>query len=283
MRIHSATITSPRWWQWPTILSLDAPAVSVVWQHALARVAGVELRAPQIIVLAATVWLAYVADRWIEGWRVHWRDIRTERHHFYQRWRWPVALIWFLVWGVDVAVAIAQLSVRENLLGLLLMLPVLLYLLSHQLVHRHRRWRAPKELCVAALLTGGVVLFLPPDRIEMVAPSASLFALLCFANCALISGWERDVDLSHGQTSLAIDAHQHRWLFSQLPWLIVVLAIGACASGRGAARDVAVCTIVSACLLVAVDRIERRSGWRMARVLADVALLTPIAPWLWGR
>ena len=30
----------PHWWQWPTILSLDAPAVALLWQWQLARVAG---------------------------------------------------------------------------------------------------------------------------------------------------------------------------------------------------------------------------------------------------
>ncbi len=101
---------SPRWWQWPTILSLDAPAVSVVWQAALARVAGVELRWPHVAVLGATVWLAYVADRWIEGWRLQWPDIRTQRHQFYLRWRWPVALTWIVVAAANAIVGFTELT-----------------------------------------------------------------------------------------------------------------------------------------------------------------------------
>ena len=31
----------PHWWQWLTILSLDAPVVAVLWQWLLARVAGI--------------------------------------------------------------------------------------------------------------------------------------------------------------------------------------------------------------------------------------------------
>ncbi|MEI6246535.1 MAG: hypothetical protein WCQ64_16015 [Acidobacteriota bacterium] len=272
---------STRWWQWPTVLSLDAPLVSVLWQTALARVAGIHLRSAHIIVLAATVWLAYAADRWIEGWHVHWRDIRTQRHHFYQRWRWPVAAVWLTVFVADVAVAFVRLTLPEILSGALLMAFVLLYLLSHQLVHRHRPRRLPKELCVAALLTGGVCVFLLPSaHLTEIASSASLFALLCFTNCALISTWEREVDLSHGQSSLATDVVVDRSAFVQLPWLVASLSLLAFAAASGPARDVAACALASAVLLAGVDRLEHRAGWKVARVLADVALMTPLVPLL---
>lgn len=32
-----------RWWQWPTVLSLDAPAVAVGWQWLFSRTAGADL------------------------------------------------------------------------------------------------------------------------------------------------------------------------------------------------------------------------------------------------
>lgn len=275
-------IDPPRWWQWPTILSLDAPTVSLLWQAALARVVGVELRTPHVVVLAATVWLAYVADRWIEGWRLDWRNIRTQRHLFYQHYRWAVAIAWLLVMTVDLAVAFTRLDGRELIVGSMLMILVLAYLLSHQLVHRHRRWRAPKELCVAVLLTAGVCVFLTTSRaITELVWMASLFALLCFTNCALISSWEREVDLSHGQTSLAIDAHEHRWVFPQLPWLVASLAGVACVAVAGPSRAVAGCSLASAVLLASVDQYQRRAGWPLARVLADVALMTPIIPLMW--
>lgn len=272
---------TPRWWQWPTILSLDAPVVGVLWQLALARVAGVTLRWPHLAVLATTIWLAYAADRWIEGWHLHWRDIRTQRHHFYQRWRWPVAVVWIGVCAADLLVAFTQLAWREIAAGTLLMVPVLLYLFSHQLVHRHRRWRAPKEMCVAALLTGGVCVFLvPTSHAGALVSSASLFALLCFSNCALISMWEHEVDLAHGQTSLVVDADATSdvgWAIRQLPWLVAALAVATWVGGDSAVADVAAAVFASALLLALTDRFEHRIGWMSARVLADVALLTPLA------
>ncbi len=149
----------PYWWQWPTILSLDAPAIALLWQALLARAVHVTLAWPAAFVLGSSVWLAYAADRWIEGWRLDPAQIRTQRHYFYQRWRWPLGLLWCAVLGADLAVACLGLTAREFRGGLLLLVPVFAYLLSHQLVHRNHPWRAPKEVCVALLLGAGVALF----------------------------------------------------------------------------------------------------------------------------
>jgi hypothetical protein len=168
--------------------------------------------------------------------------------------------------------------------GLLLISAVAMYLLSHQLVHRHRAWRAPKELCVAALMSGGAAVFLT----ETLQPAAlmmplALFALLCFTNCALISVWEREVDRAHGQTSLALGATDHERLIRQLPIMIVVLASVAAALDGGAARDAALCAAASGVLLALVDRMERITGRQPARVLADIALMTPFVVLWWPR
>lgn len=244
--------------------------------------AAVPLRWPHLFVLGASVWLAYAADRWIEGWRLDWRDVRTPRHRFYQLQRWPVAALWLAVFAADVSVAFTHLSWRELASGALLLVLVLVYLLSHQLIHRHLRWRVPKEVCVAALLTGGVWVFLVPSvHASDVTTSMLLFALLCFANCALISLWERDVDLAHGQTSLALDANQNAWVIRQFPLMIAVLAAAVCAANDRPLRVAGACALASAVLLVVIDRMEERIGWRAARVLADVALMTPALALLW--
>ena len=273
----------PNWWQWPTILSIDAPIVAVLWQLLIARVAAVDLSWPGPLVLALSVWLAYAADRWIEGFRLDAAVIGTPRHRFYQRYRWPAATVWLIALVADVWLALTYLDTRDIAAGLALVAAVSVYLLSHQLVHRHRAWRAPKELCVAALLTGGVVVFLSESEqpLDLMMP-AVLFALLCFTNCALISVWERDVDRAHGQTSLALGANGNADLIRQLPWMIAVLAAGAAVVANGAGQAAALTVAVSAVLLALIDHLERRSGRQPARVLADAALMTPaITLWLY--
>lgn len=264
------------------MLSIDAPVVAVLWQQLLARVAGLDLGWPGPAVLALSVWLAYAADRWIEGWRLDADVIRTPRHHFYQAHRWPVAALWLLALAADIVITLTHLDGRDIAAGLLLMVAVAMYLLSHQLVHRHRAWRVPKELCVAALLSGGTVVFLmkTPQPSALMMPLA-LFALLCFTNCALISVWEREVDRAHGQTSLALGDADHERLIRQMPFMIAALAGVAAVLGDGPARNAALSASVSGVLLAVVDRLERSAGSQPARVLADVALMTPaLALWL---
>jgi len=276
----------PHWWQWPTVLSLDAPAVALLWQWLLARVAGVNLGWPQGFVLGTSVWLAYAADRWIEGWRLDPGQIQTQRHDFYQRWRWPLCFVWCAVLGADLAVAILGLASREFTAGLLLLLPVIAYLLSHQLVHRHHLWRVPKELCVALLLGGGVSVFLfarPGVTVRPLLGPLGLFTLLCFANCALISLWEQDVDEAHGQTSLVLQFRRGRRFARGLPWVLALAALAFAPAASGPVRTVLVCAVLSGGLLGLLDLAQSRLGPRPARVLADVALMTPLAVLLFER
>lgn len=269
----------PRWWQWPTVLSVDAPVVTITWLVFLGRQLEVDIGWRALFVLGTSVWLAYAADRLIEGWRLPPGQVITPRHHFYQRWRGYVTVVGAIVLAADLVVAATGLSRTEWITGWLLTAAVATYLLSHQLVHRTSPWRVPKEVCVAGLLTGGIAVFLVESipLAALVAP-LSLFAALCFVNCVLISRWEREVDRSHQQSSLAQDPRQASWI-GLAPWLLAVMAAVAAAVDVPL-RTIAACTAVSALLLAAVDRLQPGLGWRPARVLADLVLLTPIVPLL---
>jgi hypothetical protein len=275
------------WWEWPTILSLDAPAVGVLWQGLLAAALGFPLRPPHVFILGASIWMAYAADRWFEGWRL--TRVFTRRHLFYQRYRWPVAAVWVTVFSVTVGLSLVRLNAAELEGGVLLLAAVVLYLVSHQMIHRNLGWRAPKEICVAFLLGGGAALFpalgTPAGRLEGVPPLA-FFMLLCFANCLLISAWESGVDALHGQTSIALQFRRGIAFAAAVPWGIGILAAAFILLGSGGpARTAASCAAASSLFLGLLHRAEPRIGRRAARVLADVALMTPAAPlaWSWLR
>jgi hypothetical protein len=110
---------------------------------------------------------------------------------------------------------------------------------------------------------------------SLIAPLA-LFTALCFANVALISVWEREVDLTHGQTSLVRQFRRGAAISRTLPWAIVVIAALFSITATGVARASALCALGSGLLLGLVDRAEPRLGWRLAHVLADLVLLTPL-------
>ncbi len=230
---------APRWWQWLTVLSLDAPAVAVLWQWQLARAGDARLDWSRPFVLGASVWLAYAADRWIEGWRLDPDRIRTQRHRFYQRWRWPLAGVWAVVLAADIWPRRLGLDRRALIAGAFCCsVPVGLFS-SHQLIHRHRRWRVPKEVCIAAAAgrgRGAAFVTAPAAALRRRWPCRfRLFVLLCLANCALISTWERSVDESHGQTSLARQFSGRLAFSHALPWCAgggALLAAGCAAAGR---------------------------------------------------
>ncbi len=270
-----------RWWQWPTILSLDAPVVALLWQWLLARSANVALYWHHAYILGSSVWLSYAADRWIEGWRL--TQAFTARHLFYQRWRWTVAAVLLAVLVSDVAVAITCLGALEFRAGLALLALVLAYLISHQLIHRHHGWRAPKEVCVALLLGGGVALFplsQTPSSARLLMLPLSLFMLLCFVNCVLIAAWEREVDERHGQTSFALQFRRGIAFGAAGPWVAAGLAACMTVGVGERARPAAFCALASGLSLGALNFLEPRLGSRLARVLADVALMTPVVPLL---
>ena len=273
----------PKWWQWPTVLSLDAPAVALLWQWLLARVMHTPLAWHHVFILGAATWLAYAADRWIEGWQIARDQLRTQRHWFYQRWRWPVFSVWLGVLATALAVSFTRLNSRELATGFIVLAPVLVYLLSHQLVHRVNPWRAPKELCVALLFVAGVSCFQiarEPGALRVFSVPLILFGALCVANCALISLWETEVDRTHGQTSLALQYPRGHRLVRLLPWLLAVLATGFAVCETGAVQIAGLCAAASGGLLGAVDLAHIRCGRQLARVLADVALMTPLVPLL---
>jgi hypothetical protein len=270
------------WWEWPTILSLDAPAVGVLWQWILALALGVPLRAHHVVILGASIWMSYAADRWFEGWRL--TRVFTRRHLFYQRYRWQVAVLWLTVFAATVVLALTRLNAAELKGGLLLLGFVLLYLFSHQVVHRNFGWRAPKEICVAFLLGGGAALFPAASATSLgpIAPPLVFFMLLCFANCLLISAWESGIDTLHGQTSIALQFRRGVLLAAAVPWGVAGLAAAFLATGAaGAAEVAALCALVSGILLGLLHIAEPRLGRRAARVLADVVLMTPALPLVW--
>lgn len=269
----------PRWWQWPTVLSVDAALIAVVWQMLIARAVGVPIGWPAVFVLGSSVWLAYTCDRWIEAWRLDDRPLLTPRHRFHQRHRWPIVGVAAIVLTVDIGVALARLDHADIAAGLVLTAAVLAYLLSHQWVHRDAPWRAPKELVIAVLLTAGATIFLrgAADRGALVT-LAGLFCLLCFTNCALISRWERGVDAVHDQMSLARRSERVARAISWLPWLAVAASAAAMMLLAGPARAAAACGLASAILLTLADRMEPSMGWPAARVISDLALLTPLVP-----
>lgn len=268
----------PAWWQWPTTLSLDAPLVAMLWQALFARKIGVSLGWHDPTLIGLAVWIIYAADRWIEGWRLDPGTVQTHRHQFYIRHRWPVFAAGLAAIIATTVIGVTCLDGREFKAGFVLLIPTVLYLFSHQLVHRHHPLRLPKELCIAAIFSLGCALapaVLAPAQIPALIIPAILFGLLCFANCALIASWEKEVDTIHGQTSLALQLKGRWTLIHALPWALFLIGMLA-AMLRTDPSPFALCTAASGLLLGLLDLAQPRLGRETARAIVDFTLFTPL-------
>lgn len=254
------------------MLSLDAPAVALVWQALFAQIAKAPLRAHHYLILGAVTWLVYAADRWTEGFEIKPEHVQTQRHRFYQRYRLLVGLIISGIAAAAFLLALHSLTAREWRVGLALAAPVVGYLAIGPLLRRFTPWRLPKEVLIALLFAAGSACFSWANASTGTRPlfaSLAWFAILCFVNLALIAHWEREVDAAHKHASLAI-AHPwvNRWI-RIAPW---ALAAGILFSNSVVRFPIA----LSALLMGLLDLAEARLGRRRARVAVDAVLLTPL-------
>ena len=240
-----------RVWLWPNLLSLDAPVVALLWQILFARCfhARVELLPSVLLVLA--VWLIYAADRTLDAWT---GLSALPRHEFYRR-HWRALLpLWILVLAAGSALAWMRLTPELLLSGLALAAAVVLYfaLLHFGIFHK------TKEAAVAVLFALGATLSAWPNiRTATDIEAVVLFSCLCWINCVAIEHWEGEskwpIAFAAGFVALAAVT----LLFSTRPIL------------GGAVAASALCFVL-------LDVARRHFSRDALRVLADVALLSPL-------
>jgi hypothetical protein len=246
------SVAVKRAWLWPNLLSLDAPIVAVLWQVLFARCFHADIYVLPAALLMLAVWLIYAADRVFDGLK---KTASQPRHEFYRR-NWRVVLP---VWSGALAIAswLACTRLPSTLLvqGAVLLAGVATYFAAVHFAHGLGRW---KEAAVAVLFALGTSLAAWP-KIHSVSDAAPvvLFSCLCWINCVAIERWER--------------RESAPWLAAAmvavvgvlvLPWLHRPVLGGA--------------ETASALGFVLLNRRRDRLSADAMRVLADVALLSPI-------
>jgi len=285
------------------LTSLDAPTVAVVWSLAFAWAGQVRLANRVLLVLALTVWCAYVCDRLLDA-RVlgaraalppSARSGLHERHFFHWRHRRllvPLAAMVACFAGLT-AVTFLPPFARER--GLVLGAAALVYFSGVHGAPRVQRWRrtlswlVSKELLVAVLFTAGCIL--PAwSRLHALGAqdfsrvwfwiSAVYFAGLAWLNCSSIARWECGDETGRDRFD-----HKGRPTFERirlrtnlLAALLVALAGLLLAVIAGAwhprSAELILGGAASALLLAALDRMRRRLTPLALRAAADLVLLT---------
>ena len=250
-----ASPSRTRFWLWPNLLSLDAPLVAVVWQIFFARCFGARLDLTLVSLLALSVWIIYVADRVFDALE---RPCGIPRHQFYARnWR-RIAPFWMVALALAAWLALTRLPRVIFTDGIALLAAIAVYFAVVHCLAPRSNWH--KEFVVALLFTLGASLtawrqMRSPTDFAIVV----LFGALCWINCAAIEQWEgRGLDSwPVREASIAVGLIALVFLYDRRPIV----------SGAETA---------SAFAFVLLDRARRRLSSDALRVLADVALLTPL-------
>lgn len=239
-------------WLWPNLLSLDAPLVALLWQILFARCFHAPINLLPSILLVLAVWLIYAADRTLDAWT---GAAARPRHEFYRR-HWRALLpLWIFVLAAGTALAWTRLTPELFLRGLALGAAVVLYF---TLLHCGI-FQKTKEAAVAVLFALGATLSAWPN-IKSAADIEAiiLFSCLCWINCVAIEHWEGE----------------SKWPIAAAAGFVAVAAVMLLLFSSRPILGGAVAA--SALCFVLLDCAQRRFSRDALRVLADVALLSPL-------
>jgi hypothetical protein len=190
---HALGRRTPRWLWWH-LLGLDAPTVSLIWAVLFARSYGVRLALSEIVILCITVWIIYIGDRLLDGWKAADPEALQRRHLFCAEHRTPLIYMGVLAAVLDIWLITQSLEAAELFAGLKLAAIVGVYMLVVHARPRIARF-LPKELAVGILFATGTTLPVWSKNGGTSGDwrcSLALFALLCWLNCFSIECWEKN-------------------------------------------------------------------------------------------
>jgi hypothetical protein len=267
------------WWLWWNVLSLDAPAVALVWSVLLVRSSGLGPRVPEVAALVLAVWIIYIADRLLDGLGSSAGSFLQRRHTYCADHRLLFSALVLLSAGALSWIITERLEVRTVRAGLILGVIVVLYLGSiHANSWRFSR-RVPKEIAVGMIFAAGTSLPLwsRAGRFERHDIFLGLlFGLLCSINCLSIECWERPRrDRERRDPPPWI-----RWADSHLSAIALGLTIlaffASCLPAwRGSLVLPVVAISLAASLTMLLNSQRKRLSPEALRVLADAALALP--------
>jgi hypothetical protein len=260
------------------LASIDAPTVAVVWALSFAWTMNIQLPGWVTLLLALGTWAVYVGDRLLDA-RAGFRtgDLRRlrERHYFHWRHRSILLPLAAAASCVVIALIFQAMPLASRNRNSFLAAAALAYFSGVHSRHRLPGWLyrlSSKEFAVGILFTAGCALptFSRVGLIPNAAASrwplvvvATLFAALAWLNCHAIEQWESDTPrgISIAAGALGLAGLALVWFLAPILFRASVLL----AAGTS-----------SALLIALLDWKRARLTPLTLRILADVALLTPI-------
>jgi len=263
---------------WLNLVCLDAPLVAVTWQWCLAQNFHLALAASARIALFFTAWLVYLADRIADTFSLRTNDPKSLRQQFCQHHRRKCIVLLAVIVFLDSGV-ILRLDRSTLVLGIIFGMLLLGYLATNYWLGKTWRLLPVKEICVGFLFALGTIAALLPKIQDWngFLGTFVLFATLCSLNCICIAAWERHLDEAQRKNSIAT-----RWLwlgrYVKPVLLVFTFLCASIALSTSHAVAATACIGASALLLAALDLLRGVISTDERTALADLVLLTPLAP-----
>ncbi|MDP4611656.1 MAG: hypothetical protein NWT02_10740 [Opitutales bacterium] len=252
------SVSQTKLWQWPNVLAIDAAMIAVIWQSIFAQSIDFTLTIAAQIVLGLSVWLTYMADRLFDVQQRKPEQLLSLRHRFAAKYRIVLWRIWSVALITNIALAFTMLEREQLMHGFYLLAACLTYTALNQKLSKRF---FPKEVCVAMIFAGGVLVFLPASSLW---PTAGSLALLCLMNCLMIGRKENTVDSAMEVRSLSRNLH---------PSVIGVVALCTFISLLAVPQNLLLSLVIPLMALNCLSIFHKTLSSENYRVLADGALL----------
>ncbi len=286
------------WWQWPNLLSLDAPLVAVAWLWMFSHFYYIDYQDPALYwLLGGMVWVVYVLDRL--------RDVRNgdqelrDRHHFIWKYRKvfyglvtlvligvffgfllgvPFSILWD--WPPGLPFGIAGIISAAFTHGFVVVLFTIFFFLAGRRQGSSIESVLFKNILAALTFSFGTAMgahfYTWNGVISMMTSFEALgFAALCLMNLNAIDLWEREEKSG--------EDHVRRDFLLTLPLLVIgFFSLLAATFWHEYQKPFFYSMLVASAGLLMLDHFRLALSARLLRVLADVALLLPLPIfWLW--
>lgn len=283
------------WYLWPNLLSLDAVLVALVWLWCFSVYEHVPILGHTYLVLGLVVWLVYTFDRLLDAVRLEDFRLATPRHRFAQRYFKPLASLCLIVLACAIWLVLFRLQRVLIYHGLVISMMVVLYFVLRCSPKTDLQILLPKEIFCGIVFAIGAtypVHALPNNFVAgVLTAELGVFALLCALNCTAISVWEWREDAANDRGSTIVQTWpavrrgyvKFAFLLAGVSAWLGARGTGTATVGGGAEQAVVsslspilISAALSAALIGAISLSGETLSKNLRRVLADVALLTPL-------
>ena len=278
-------------WLWPNLLSLDAPAVAIVWLLMFQKIWVQYLSWGYHASLFLAVWGIYILDRILDVKMLAPGDPRLgPRHEFHERHAKVMACV-----AVAALIGSALIAGFEISFGPLvdygkpvLFLVVIFFSLTifskqdREIPHLRNLFAGLAFAYGTAMgahmwswKPGMVDLVLPPLNLAL-APEMLAFAVLCTLNISAIHFWE------HSRFSADVEEGAANDLALTVPLTVLAAAcIGlAVMDAESRSRPFYYAVLISSALLYVLNRLRKNYSLDALRVMADAAMIAPLPVFL---